>query len=74
MFVVQGDRAVNLELCKRIIVTDNSKEILGVMLEDENADSLGYSIIAKFDTHEQAQEYLSMILKAYAAGEKVFYC
>ena len=65
MFVVQGDRAVNIDCCCKIYVCRD--EVKGLVSEVK-------TVIAKFDTEEQAQECLSLILKAYAHGDKVFYC
>lgn len=67
MFVVQNNEAYNLNNCDKVEVAAN--EIL--------AEIEGYSApvaIAEFETHEQAQKYFSLILKAYYRGDKVFYC
>lgn len=65
MYVVQGDSAVNIGYCLRIYVQHN---------EIKAETDIGIYKIATFDTAEQAKEYLSLILKAYTNGDKVFYC
>lgn len=68
MFVVQGDRALNIDNCDVIGVQGNA--VKGFLPRNE----LTPTPIATFDTAEQAKEYLALILQAYARGEKVFYC
>lgn len=64
MFVVLGDNAVNIDDCDRIYVDYQN----GVRLAKSDVEY----VIAKFDTKEQAQEYLALILQAYNRGDKVF--
>lgn len=64
MFVALGDNAVNIDNCDRIYIDYQN----GVRLEKSDAEY----VIAKFDTKEQAQEYLALILQAYNRGDKVF--
>ena len=68
MFVVQGNRAVNIDHCEAIGVQNAA--IKGMLPRNEYIPTT----IAEFDTKEQAKEYLALILQAYARGEKVFYC
>ena len=79
MFVVQGDVAVNIDHCEVIEVKDNeivaemTGDILGFYFQQARGHVLT-TPIATFDTEEQAKKYLALILKAYAHGDKVFYC
>lgn len=65
MLIVQGNNATNIDFCLRIYASSNKIKA--------ETDKNTY-LVATFESDEQAQEYLSMILKAYAQGEKVFYC
>lgn len=67
MFIVQNESAVNLDSCQKIWVY--KKVIEAAMIDYTDAVT-----VAEFDTYDQAAEYFSLIMKAYANGDKVFYC